>query len=166
MEEARREGEVRRTQALLESTREGGSVDLLPALQRIASAPGGAFAGADVVVSVSGENLALPAKMATNLAVAANELITNAIKHGAAGPDGKLCVEVALQPQGDSLRLCVWNSGNPVAGEVDPSAQPGMGLRLVSELAVEQCEGSFTLRPEAGGTIAEVVVPLSEPPAA
>ncbi len=141
-----------------------GWVDLLPILRRVGAASGGALPGVTVVVSVSGEAVPLPSKAATNLAVAANELITNAIKHGAPGPDGKLRVDVLMDrtDEGRSLRLCVWNSGNPVPEEFDLSGQPGMGLQLVRDLAAGQYGGAFDLKPESGGTLAEVIVPLEE----
>ncbi len=96
-----------------------------------------------------------PTSAVTNLAVLANELITNALKYGGPRPDGVIEVSVTLERADGELRLRVWNSGNPVPEGF--SAQAGLGLNLVREIAARY-GGSFTLRPHEGGTRAEVVV--------
>jgi PAS domain S-box-containing protein len=135
-----------------------GDLDLLSVLRHIARANREAFAQTRVVVSVEGEPVFLPHKAATNLAMAANELITNAVKHGAPGADGEVRVDVGIHLADGTLRLSVRNSGNPVPADFDVSRKRGLGLRLVWGLAAEQCGGTFALRPHAGGTTAEVVV--------
>ena len=47
--------------------------------------------------------------------------------------------------------------GNPVPEGFDAAAQKGMGLRLVVGM-VAQSGGTFTIRPEEGGSMAKVVV--------
>jgi PAS domain S-box-containing protein len=143
----------------LQAVTAAGWVDLLPVLERVSAASAGAFAGGEAVVSVSGARAPLPSKAATNLAVVTNELVTNALKHGAAGPDGKLHVDVVIAPADDSLRLRVWNSGNPIPPDLDPTASRGLGLQLVRDLIVVQYHGAFHLRAERGGSLAEVTVP-------
>jgi two-component sensor histidine kinase len=103
----------------------------------------------------------LPPKAAANLAVVANELITNALKHGAPGADGQLIVEVALAQHGETLRLRVRNSGTPVPSGFDPRTQRGLGLRLVHGLVTEQYQGAFRVFSEPAGSLAEVIAPLS-----
>jgi two-component sensor histidine kinase len=135
-----------------------GDLDLLRVLRRIARANREAFAQKRVVVSVEGEAALLPYQAATNLAMVANELITNAIKHGASGADGEMRVDIGVYRAGGNLRLSVWNSGNPVPADFDASRPRNMGLRLVWGLAVEQYGGAASLRPHEGGTMAAVVV--------
>ncbi len=139
----------------------GGLVDLLAILERVALASKDAFLEKRVAASVEGETVLLSAKAATNLAVVANELITNAIKHGAPGADGTLRVEIELRPTRDALHLHVWNSGAPVPASFDPSAQRGLGLRLVWDLITSQYRGTFRFTPETGGNLAEISAPLS-----
>jgi PAS domain S-box-containing protein len=146
----------------LQAVTAAGWIDLLPVLERVSSASAGAFAGGEAVVSVSGERVPLPSKAATNLAVVTNELVTNALKHGAAGSDGKLHVDVVVEPAHDSIRLRVWNSGNPVSEGFDTAAMRGLGLQLVRDLIVAQYHGAFHLRAERGGSLAEVTVPRAE----
>jgi two-component system CheB/CheR fusion protein len=135
-----------------------GDLDLLNVVRHIASANREAFSQKRVIVSVDGEPVLLPHKAATNLAVVTNELITNAIKHGAPGADGEMRVDVGLRRTDGNLRLSVWSSGNPVSPNFDASRQRSMGLRLVWGVSVEQYGGTFCLRAHDGGTIAEAVL--------
>ncbi len=135
-----------------------GDLDLLRVIRHIARANREAFAQKRVVISVQGEPALLPHKAVTNLAVVANELITNAVKHGAAPPDGELRVDVGVHQADGCLRLSVWNSGHPVPTDFETSKPRTMGLRLVAGLSIEQYGGTFSLRPHEGGTMAEVVV--------
>jgi PAS domain S-box-containing protein len=131
-----------------------GRVDLLAAVQRIAELARDTT-GARATVTVEGIALELPSRAATSLALVANELVTNAIKRGGPGTNGKLDLRVGLRRDDGELTLSVWNSGNPVPEGFDPSKQRGMGLQLVLTI-IEGYEGSFTLRPEGGGSLAEV----------
>jgi PAS domain S-box-containing protein len=133
-------------------------VGLLDLLQRVASVSGGPLPGRDAEVSVQGEEVYLPTQAATNLALVANELITNGLKHGAPDAAGRRRIVVRLECQTEQLSVRVWSSGNPVPATFDPLAQGGMGLHLVQAMVVRHYGGSFTLRPDEGGTMAQVVV--------
>jgi two-component sensor histidine kinase len=137
-----------------------GAIDLFPVLERIAFASRDALSEPGVTVSVEGASAVLPVSIATHFAVVANELITNALKHGRPGPDERLRVDVTIQRTDRVLHLRVWNSGNPIPAGFDPSGHAGMGLRLVRDLVVTQLGGTFRLVPEAGGSAAQVTAPL------
>ncbi len=134
------------------------SVDLLEALRRIAQISGEALRVANVDVTVDGESVSYPRRPATALCVAGGELITNALKHGAPGGDGRLRIAVEVRPAGGELHLAVWSSGNPVSREFDPGKHGRMGLRLITELVAGQYGGAFLLRPRDDGTQAELIV--------
>jgi PAS domain S-box-containing protein len=134
--------------------------DLLVALQRIGTTIAELFAEkGNVGISVRGETIWCSARVATNLSVIASELITNALKHGGPGTDGRHMVAVRLQRAGEDLALTVSNSGAPVLEDLDPATSRTMGLRLVHDIVVGQYRGRFSVRPSEGGTLAEVVVP-------
>ncbi len=134
--------------------------DLLVALQQVGATISELFAErGDVAVSVRGEPIRCSARVATNLSVIANELITNALKHGGPGADGRRTVAVSLHRTGEDVALTVWNSGAPVPEGLDPAASRTMGLRLVHDIVVGQYQGRFQVRPSNGGSLAEVVVP-------
>jgi PAS domain S-box-containing protein len=133
-------------------------VDLLELLQRVAAVSRSAAPEREVMVSVHGEAMPLPTEAATSLALAANELITNGIKHGGAGADGRVRIEVWLTRGAGRLAMLVWNSGNPVPADFDALRPGAMGLRLVQAIAVAHYGGSFDLCPDAGGTAAQVLI--------
>ncbi len=136
----------------------GKEADLFGIVQHIANAASSVFSTRDRAVSVDGEHLVYSRQAATNLAVVANELITNAIKYGAPDTQGEARVNVRLQRANRQLYLLVWNSGNPVPTDFDPSRQCNLGLRLVWGLTVDQYGATFSLRSHEGGTLAEVIV--------
>ncbi len=73
--------------------------------------------------------LLLSSELAMPLALIANELVTNAAKHGGGGP-----VEVWLGPDGAGWRLAVRNRGTLPPG-FDPARADGFGLRMVVAMA-------------------------------
>jgi PAS domain S-box-containing protein len=135
-----------------------GRVELSDVLRRIGEVAVAALAVADVELSVSGDSVHIPSRAATTFAVVSNELLTNALKHGAPGPDGRRRVRVILSHQNGELRLSVWNSGNPIPPGFDLASQRGLGLHLCRELAAGELRGAFTMWPQDGGTMSEIVV--------
>ncbi len=137
--------------------RHSESVELLDALRRIAEVARQALSDGEVTISVEGASAECPSGIATNFCVIANELITNAIKHGGS-QQGIRRVEVHLARERGSLKLSVWNSGNPVSSNFDLKERAKTGLGLVSAITEDQYGGSFTLTPERGGTAARIVL--------
>jgi PAS domain S-box-containing protein len=135
-----------------------GDVDLSYALRRVAEIGGSVWSAEAVALSMEGDSLRYPSPVATTLCVVANELVTNAIKYGAPGPDGRRQIRIVVALQAGRLHLSVWNSGAAVSSDFDPTRQSGIGLRLVHGIVAGQYGGSFNLRPHDGGTLAEVIV--------
>ena len=138
----------------------GEEVDLLGALSHVVNALGSVSASDATDITLEGDAVVLPSQAATNLAIVANELITNGAKYGGADPEGVRRVEVRLTSGEDQLRLTVWNSGNPVPADFEVGQAANMGLRLAQGL-VDQYGGTFSLRPHQGGTLAEVTVDMA-----
>ncbi len=137
--------------------RHSEAVELLDALRRIAEVDRQALSVGEVSISVEGEAAEFPASAATNLCVVANELITNAVKHGDA-QQGAHQVEVRLNRDEGRLALLVWNSHSGVPPSFDVRFGSGTGLGLVRTIVVDQYGGSFELLPERGGALARVVL--------
>jgi len=105
-------------------------------------------ADAPVPVAVHADSLRLDAATAQRLGIVANELVTNAFRHGAP----PIVVQLAAGPD---ARLLVDDCGT---GCDEPA---GFGLELVRRLVEQGLAGRFALhRLPNGGTRAEVVFPV------
>ena len=133
-------------------------LELMGVVRRIGEIATAALASGSADLSVTGSPAYAAPGVGSAIAVVANELITNAVKHGAAGPGQPLRVEVDLSRVEGKLHLSVWNSGRPVPPDFDLAAGSGMGLRLAQGVAVGQLKGSLILRPHRGGTLSELIV--------
>lgn len=138
--------------------RRGQSLNVLDAVKQIADAARESLAREHVQMSIAGAPVEYGPQPGSAMCVMANELITNAIKHGCPLASGELKIEVELWRQGGTLRLSVWNSGNPLPQGFDMEAHKVSGLSIIDALAVNQYGGSFVLRAERGGTLAEVTM--------
>jgi PAS domain S-box-containing protein len=132
------------------------TVDIFAVIQRICETIESAFA-TEVAISLSGESNLVPAKAATNLALVANELITNAAKYGRK-TNSSIAVRVSITQSEEILLLSVWNSGADLPADFDPTTQRGLGLHLVHDFIVSLYKGAFSLTLSEGGTLARVEV--------
>jgi two-component sensor histidine kinase len=136
----------------------GKGVELVGAVRHIADNAREALAEEETEAEISGEPLFYPAKSATAICVMLNELITNALKYGGPDSDGRRRLMAVASLHQGSLRLSVWNSGNPIPPDFDSSDIRTLGLRLVRDMAVARYRGSFAIKPDRGGTLAEIVL--------
>jgi two-component sensor histidine kinase len=104
----------------------------------LAGERGGTVAAAELLRTVAGDaatvtsdDVRLHSKQAQQLAMIANELVANALRHGAPP------VAVTLQRKGDQVTLQVTDAGTGIDGE------PGLGLTLVRQLATQGLGGTF-----------------------
>jgi PAS domain S-box-containing protein len=141
---------------------ESQPVSLLALLRSIARSIEEVFATRrEAAVSVTGNDLLCPSRVATNLCVVANELLLNALKHGAPGAEGRLRVVLSVTSDEDRVTITVWNSGRPISADFDAARQQNMGLRVVLEV-VHGYGGTFALRPDGAGTRAEAVLGVAQ----
>ncbi len=135
-------------------------LDVRDAMERVAHAAEEIYGAATpLAVSVEGDHATYRSRAVTNLSIVANELLTNAIKHGRPEADGKVHIELTVAAEDGAFRLRLWNSGDTLPADFNIAQQhSSMGLRLVWDIVVEQYGGTLSLRPARGGTEAEVVL--------
>ncbi len=107
---------------------------------------------ADVEMDCQTDDIDLPAEKAMSLALIANELVTNAYKHGYAA--GATKVSVDLTADMDSVTLTVSDNGGGLP-RLPTSSSPSLGLKMVKALA-RQLNAKTTL--PAAGSPAKFVV--------
>jgi two-component sensor histidine kinase len=81
-------------------------------------------------VVAAGIDVKLQAVTAIPLGFIANELITNAIKHGA----GRITVSLEPNPE-KGYALSVANDGPGLPEDFDPSDRKGLGMKIIRSLA-------------------------------
>ncbi|MFO1091527.1 MAG: histidine kinase dimerization/phosphoacceptor domain -containing protein [Hyphomicrobiales bacterium] len=97
----------------------------------------------------------IDAAHASTLSVIANELATNAIKHG------KPPVAVTCSVEGETLHLAVTNSGGALPEGFDPESTTGFGLRAVRAMLTALANSRLTAgNLEGGGVAFTVIVPM------
>jgi two-component sensor histidine kinase len=110
--------------------------------------------------TVGGPDHGLVPKQALTLALALNELATNAMKYGAlAAPDGKVHVTWTIeQADGVSLLEFEWReSGGP---PVTPPTRSSFGSRLIKTVLPSDFGGVVDVRYEPGGLVCVLRAPL------
>ncbi len=103
-------------------------------------------------ISVSGPAIPINPKMALTLALAVNELGTNALKYGALStPEGRVTIEWSLQKpeSGETQLLWLWReSGGPA---VTPPTRKGFGRFLIERVLGADFGGAVQLNYHLGG---------------
>jgi two-component sensor histidine kinase len=106
-------------------------------------------------IEVGGAEISLSTGIGIPLGLIANELVTNALKHG----QGRITVTLAEHPDTPGYSLSVGNEGPALPEDFDPAACEGLGMMLVLRLAA-QIGGELRIdRGEATGSRFTVFFP-------
>lgn len=109
---------------------------------------------ASEAITLDGPDFAVPARTAVTLALAAHELATNAVKHGALSvPEGRVRVHWTLD---ETLRLEWRESGGP---PVSPPARRGFGTRMIERALASDLGGTAAIEFASGGIVCRVEAP-------
>ncbi|WP_134495814.1 sensor histidine kinase [Microvirga pakistanensis] len=119
------------------------------------------FQGLQDRFEVSGTDIRLPPRIALPLAMAFQELGTNAVKYGALSNEaGRIAVDWSVldQDTGQHLRI-VWREkgGPPVA----PPARRGFGTRLIERSLAQELNGSVVIDFAPPGVVCTIDAPLT-----
>ncbi|WP_243360055.1 sensor histidine kinase [Fundidesulfovibrio terrae] len=120
-----------------------------------------ALPGQRVDFSCQGPALLLPLDRAMPLALLANELTTNALKHAFDGGSGE--VRVALEGAYGQGRLLVEDDGRGISPDVKKGERHGLGMELIMALA-DQLGGAVDFPERTRGTAVLITFPLPTPP--
>jgi two-component sensor histidine kinase len=117
--------------------------------------------GLTVTFDVPANDVRVPSKQATILALLINELVANAVKHGFSGRDHGTISIRAHQEQGEAT-IEIWNDGEAIPKDFDPSGSHGLGMRIIQRLVSADLHGSFDIGPSDGGSIAILRFPIAQ----
>ena len=122
-----------------------------------------------VVFTVEGDAGAVPAELATPLAVVITELLQNAVEHAFAAedePTGEQRVEVSMHNDGQMLVVQVRDNGRGLPDGFSIETTESLGLSIVRDLVTAQLSGTIHMEGHmegdgGGGTRVELRVPVT-----
>lgn len=140
-----------------------GAVDFASYVRRLASTLVTAYQSGPVVdVRFDLENVAVEIDSAVPMALIANELISNAIKHAPA--DREITVWVRLASEGNTVCLTVEDNGAGMPDGFDAEKTDSLGMQLVRVLS-DQVSATLSIENrEPGGTRIVVSLPVRPEP--
>lgn len=111
---------------------------------------------------VHGFNVRLPPQMALAIAMALQELCTNAVKYGALSNEtGRIGIVWTLMnaPDGPRLEMCWEERGGP---PVSPPQRRGFGTRLIERSLAQELNGTVRIEFAPGGVVCALSAPLED----
>jgi len=113
--------------------------------------------GFGLEVRVGGDDISLPSRQATSLALVVNELLQNAMEHAFKGrPGGR--VMITLTSTSDSLRVDVQDDGVGLPPGFCPDRSGDLGLEIVHTLVRDDLKGEIVFA-NASGARASITMP-------
>jgi two-component sensor histidine kinase len=112
-------------------------------------------------VHLSGPDVQLAPRMALSLAMAVQELATNAVKYGAlSNGEGQIGISWTTDPETDPVRLQIrWQEiGGP---PVHPPTRRGFGTRLLERSLSHEVDGKVEIEFRPTGVVCTIEVPLA-----
>ncbi|MEA3334527.1 MAG: histidine kinase N-terminal domain-containing protein [Chloroflexota bacterium] len=109
----------------------------------------------NIDLNVIGPVIYLPSQQATACALAANELVLNALEHAFVDKESG-SVLVRLVDAGDQVTLEISDDGGGLPETFDPQTTSGLGLMIVRALVESDLKGCFSMEQTSGGTKALV----------
>lgn len=111
----------------------------------------------EVMLTVDGDDAVLDIDRAVPFAMAVNEIVSNALKHGFAGRRGG-SLAVRLRHRGGELTATIADNGSGLPAGFAPGKSTSLGTRLLLGLA-DQLGGRVEFE-SAGGTTVRLIFPL------
>jgi two-component sensor histidine kinase len=115
---------------------------------------------ANVRIETETDAVELQSERVMTLGLAANELISNAMKHAYRGREGT--IHISLKQEGDDAVLTVRDNGAGLPADFGTGTSQGLGLRVLGMLAT-QLRGALAHVSDNKGTSFTLRFPLGEP---
>jgi two-component sensor histidine kinase/putative methionine-R-sulfoxide reductase with GAF domain len=119
--------------------------------------------GLKVTFDIPPTDLMVPSGQATIMSLLINELAANAISHGFEGRSSGY-VRIRAWEEDGVANVEVFNNGQKVPENFDPSASEGLGMRITHGLVTSDLKGTFTISSLEDGTSALIRFPIAEDP--
>ena len=142
---------VAETQDLLQSAQSMASTDVGDLLHRLCQRLNGEFG--KVLTCEAESGIEVDTAQATTIAIIANELITNGLKHAGS------TVSARCRKEHGFVQLSITSDGEPLPEDFDFQASPGFGLRMAKALT-DGCGAQLLARNGATGVQFELKIPL------
>lgn len=126
------------------------SVSFLDVAQQLVAMVRDGLTDDNVAINFDGDDVRLPAELATPLAIVLVELLQNAVEHAFEGAGGT--VEVRLKADNRKLSLKVSDDGRGLS-EAFSLQSTGLGWQIVRTLVEGELEGVIEIGPQPGTTI-------------
>ncbi|HWQ77667.1 MAG TPA: histidine kinase N-terminal domain-containing protein [Anaerovoracaceae bacterium] len=109
----------------------------------------------NIIAAVEGRNVEISSSQAISVALIANEVISNSMKHGIRGEENGE-IRININENENMVRMEFYDSGkNDLI--LDSNDENKLGLQIVKALSSEQLGGTFKIRRENGETKAEIL---------
>lgn len=109
----------------------------------------------NILAAVEGQNIEISSSQAIPVALVANEVISNSMKHGIKGEEtGE--IRINIHEKENLIVMEFYDSGNNDL-VYDSNDENKLGLQIVKALTMEQLRGTFSISKVNGETKAEVV---------
>ncbi|MBU0438672.1 hypothetical protein BU065_03330 [Staphylococcus succinus] len=104
------------------------------------------------------DSIFLPSNVAVSLALIANELITNCVKHAFNQQSvGRICVALTYESNSKTLNLSIQDDG-----EAESKFQESFGLNIVNTITENDLDGSFDIVRNSIGTLGQITFHYKE----
>ncbi|MEJ7762617.1 MAG: GAF domain-containing protein [Thermomicrobiales bacterium] len=114
-----------------------------------------------VTFAIEPNDVVLPSRQVTVLALLINELITNAISHGFEGRE-RGTIHVRAERDDASVTVEVTNDGQRIPAGFVPEESTGLGMKIVHRLVTSDLRGTFTIVSDDDlGTVATIRFPIA-----
>ena len=148
---------VSRVHERLHKSQQVGVVAFAEYLEKLCYDIASSLGRSDVALNFAADAVELPAEQAMSLALIANELVTNAYKHGCAAGAKRITVSLSLEAATLLLIVADDGAGLPAATQTKPA---GLGFKVIKTLT-KQLRAVLTLPMPGSAAEFHVAVPYT-----